>query len=100
MPKFVHIRNRDRAGKILPHGGFTVAYERVATDDGDFVRYAVAKCAKRDHYNRKRGATISSGRLSTGRHPFMLPIDKGDRPLDVVVNAVYAQSGGFRLLPR
>jgi hypothetical protein len=100
MAKFVHIRNRDKEGKLLPHGGFTVAYETINTESGKYARYAVAKCSKLDAYNRKRGAMIAKGRLERARHDWMTSIPPNERPVDVVVGAVYSQSGGLRLLPR
>lgn len=98
--RFVHIRQRDKEGKLLPNGGFTVAYEVVPTEEGSFVKYAVAKCSKRDTYNRKRGRLIAGGRLFASRHPFLTSLGTDERPIDAVVKAVHYESDGLRLLPR
>lgn len=98
--KFVHIRRRDKEGKLLPNGGFTVAYE-VVDNEQMKIKFAVAKCSKLDTYNRKRGAAIAAGRLTSERHvPAMLYTSKNERPVDAVVNAVYMVTEGLRLLPR
>lgn len=98
--RFVHIRSRDKEGKLLPNGGFTVAYEVVGSETGSFIKYAVAKCSKRDTYNRKRGRLIAGGRLHADRHPFLTSVGSDERPIDAVVKAVHYESGGLRLLPR
>lgn len=95
--KFVHIRRRDKEGKLLPNGGFTVAYEVV---DAEHVKFAVAKCSKLDTYNRKRGAKIAAGRMQSERHvPFLVARSEDERPVDAVVHAVYGYTDGLRLLP-
>ena len=97
--KFVHIRRRDKDGKLLPNGGFTVAYEVVDAEQ-TMVKFSVAKCSKLDTYNRKRGAKIAAGRLASDRHaPMLIYKAPDERPVDAVVNAVYTVTGGLRLLP-
>lgn len=97
--KFVHIRRRDKEGKLLPNGGFTVAYEVVDAEHTQ-VKFAIAKCSKLDTYNRKRGAKIAAGRLASERHiPAVIYKGKDERPVDAVVNALYMVTDGLRLLP-
>lgn len=57
--KWLHIRNRDKTGKLMPKGGKTVAYDV----DQDIVFFAVAKCSRKDHYCRRTGRSISQGRF-------------------------------------
>jgi hypothetical protein len=59
--KFVHCRNRDALGSIMPNGGLTIAF----VTDADFkvVGYAAARCAPIDMFNKQIGRMKSSGRL-------------------------------------
>lgn len=63
--KFLHYRHyNEEDGSILPKGGRTVAY--VVMDDGT-LRWASAKCAKEDRYNKKYGRAKAAGRLLSPR---------------------------------
>lgn len=89
--KFIHIRpgryydaeTKSLVGEPDSHGGMTVAYDVVTThadhtasghDEVVGVRYAIAECHHRDHYNAKKGRLLSEGRLHltdapTKEHP-------------------------------
>lgn len=55
--RFVHIRNANQKG-------YTAAYE--FDDDNKCINYALAKCGKKDSFNRKVGRAVSYGRLRNG----------------------------------
>jgi len=61
MTKFVHVRNYTWDGAVHPTGGHTIAYEY--NPDTRVAAYAVAHCSPKDHYNKKIGRAVSSGRL-------------------------------------
>lgn len=59
--KYIHLRRRDPFfGHLEPTGGITVAYD-ISPDNK--VSYAFSQCSNKDHYNRKIGRAVSSGRL-------------------------------------
>jgi hypothetical protein len=57
-----HIREYDKDGKVLGKGGATVAY----VQEGNRIRFAMAICSEKDSFSRKKGRTISVGRLVEG----------------------------------
>ena len=57
--RFMHYRDIDDRGNVLPQGGTTVAYEE---HEGG-TRFAVARCSPYDNYNKAYGRAKSSGRL-------------------------------------
>lgn len=57
--KFLHYREVDEEGKVLPNGGATVAY--VVGENGS--SYAFAYCSPCDNYSKAYGRAKSSGRL-------------------------------------
>ena len=59
LVKFMHYRDLDDRGNVLPQGGTTVAYE--TTSKG--TRYATAKCSPYDNYCKAYGRAKSAGRL-------------------------------------
>lgn len=63
MVKYIHLRVYDEAhGGPLSKGGITFAYDI----QGDQIRYTMSKCNDKDHYNKKIGRAIASGRLAKG----------------------------------
>ena len=68
--KFIHIRwINDLTGEVLPHGGVTIAYEVEATS---FV-YSLARCSRKDNYNKAIGRAVAKGRLGADRHTRIIP---------------------------
>jgi len=66
--KFIHLR----AGimDVSPFGGTTIAYEyNPETCD---LRYAVAKCNPKEHYCKRVGRMVSTGRLNKAPHGSLL----------------------------
>lgn len=70
--KFVHLRRRDPFfGQLDPRGGVTIAYD---IDDTGKVSYTHSICSDRDHYCRRIGRMVSTGRLvkgNTEEHPVL-----------------------------
>lgn len=62
MPKFAHIRYKEKDGTIACRGGITVAYEQI--EDSTF-KYAVAICHEHDNYNKRIGRAKAAGRLNS-----------------------------------
>jgi hypothetical protein len=63
--KFLHLRNVDdrEMGTSSLYGGKTIAYKL----EGDLMKYVVALCGKKEHFNRKLGNKIAGGRLQCER---------------------------------
>lgn len=64
--KYIHQRWSDgdhNPGDLSPFGGLTIAYQQVG--DGKY-HIAYARCNRRDHYCKRIGRNISSGRLLSG----------------------------------
>jgi len=59
---FMHYRKYDRYGQIVCKGGLTLAIQQ----ENDKLVVALAQCGKKDHFNRKIGRNIASGRLTAG----------------------------------
>lgn len=84
--KFIHQRWLDDSSplndmRISPFGGITIAYQQVGNN-----RYHVsyARCNGRDHYCKRIGRNISSGRLMSGDcYEVKIP-EKGDRYTEIV----------------
>lgn len=58
--KFLHVRLLNESGRPLPKGGVTVAYRQ---DDEKIFEVSYAFCNPKDHYCKKIGRDISTGRL-------------------------------------
>ncbi len=63
--KFCHVRNFDAEGNVSPKGGTTIAY--INAGHGIY-RFAVAKCAPEDTYNKKYGRAKAGGKLQSPKH--------------------------------
>lgn len=64
--RFIHLRRRDAFwGHLEPTGGITVAYD--IEPDGK-VRYTFAQCSNKDHYDKRIGRLVSTGRLEANRN--------------------------------
>ena len=63
---FLHFRVLDEKNQIKPKGGLTVAYRLYETEGYDKVtiEYYSSFCSYKDHYNRKIGGQVSSGKLA------------------------------------
>lgn len=88
--KFLHLRKRVN-GNIKPNGGKTVAYEVT----GNIVTYATAKCSKRDHYCKRTGRDIATGRWARAfraalpeSHASVIVLAPGQKPIEAIVNRV------------
>ena len=61
--RFIHLRKysdtQDRWGDVLPKGGLTIGY----TIDDEVVKYSVARCNDKDHFNKRVGRMICEGRM-------------------------------------
>lgn len=70
---FMHYRKFDRRGQIQPKGGLTVAIQQ----DGSQLTIALARCGRKDNFDRRMGRTIAEGRLRSRAekhiHNLMLP---------------------------
>jgi hypothetical protein len=69
---FLHYREYNNyaatLGKLSSTGGATVAYRYVHRDNGlTYVQYTIAKCSKREHFNKRIGRLIAGGRLTCER---------------------------------
>lgn len=92
--RFLHIR-ATADDKILPHGGKTIAY--VFTDNPEGKRelcFAVAKCGKKQAFNRKLGRDVAEGMLTCERpssiekHVRTIVLDADTHPYDVLLTQV------------
>jgi len=93
--KYMHIRNHSKDGKLLPHGGFTVAYNINADRT---IEFAVAKCSKLDVYNKHRGREIAAGRLLKHKSGTIY-LSEAERPVEAVAQAAYMVTNGLRNIP-
>ena len=62
--RFMHYRNIDVFGTVMPNGGLTVAYY----EEGDVIHYAIAQCSIRDNFCRRTGNVKAGGRLNSKRY--------------------------------
>lgn len=60
MITFMHYRNTDAYGNILPHGGLTVA---INDENRSTVQFVMARCHSDDLYIKARGRNIAAARL-------------------------------------
>lgn len=66
-PRYIHFRYPSFDG-LHPTGGVTVAYQlNEPIQGGPFITFAYSLCNIKDHYNKKLGRTIATGRLRTER---------------------------------
>jgi len=94
---YLHIRHYTPEGKMDPRGGFTVAFERNPVDS-TMLHFAMAKCSKKDVYNKKRGRQVAEGRLAKRRHLMTVMIPEGKRPVEALVAAVRGVTDNYRIL--
>lgn len=95
---YLHIRLHDKYdGRIDPRGGYTVAFER-SRDNSNILRFAIAKCSKRDVFNKKMGRTVAAGRLLSNRHTYATPILTDERPVEALVRATRGITNNYRQL--
>lgn len=59
--KYIHCRNVDGDGSVMPHGGLTIAY--TLNPAFKVVGWAAAKCNIKDTYNKHVGRAKSAGRM-------------------------------------
>lgn len=69
--KYVHCRNTNKDGSVMPHGGLTIAY--VMNDAFKVVGFASAKCNVKDNYNKHVGRMKSAGRLLSAKYYVDVP---------------------------
>ncbi|MGI0012503.1 MAG: hypothetical protein ACREBU_03530 [Nitrososphaera sp.] len=73
---FIHIRDHDTAGELLPRGGATIAYKLTRQSDFFHIEWAIAECMPTesseggDHFVKQIGRDISSARLSAGNRTY------------------------------
>lgn len=94
---YLHIRHYTPDGKLDPRGGFTVAFERNSVD-ASLLHFAMAKCSKKDVYNKKRGRQVATGRLEKRKHMMTVTIPEGKRPVEALVAAVRGATDNYRLI--
>ena len=68
--KYMHLRFRDDTFDISPYGGVTVAFTEHTDTVGFHYHYNMSFCNYKDHYCKKLGRMISSGRLSKDNKMF------------------------------
>lgn len=75
--KYIHLRGYyiSEGKDPDPCGGATIAFSK--TEAGD-IEYCIAKCYYKDHFNKKIGRLISSGRLNKNQGK-ILPLKEEDR---------------------
>ena len=72
--KYIHLRAYYAAEGNIPDacGGATIAYKARSLEE---VEYFIAKCYHKDHFNKKLGRLISSGRLIKGMGVILKNVD-------------------------
>lgn len=68
--RFIHIRKKDKEGRLLARGGITYGY--ALTDDGRLL-VSWAKCSKKDNFCKALGRKISAGRLHARSNVVVVP---------------------------
>jgi hypothetical protein len=83
--------------KLQPTGGLTVAY--TINDDFTEIKFSVACCSEKDHYNKKIGNAVSSGRFTKGFYGYYTRVDAAtwfDR-FEKFIQEVYTTADGCDL---
>ena len=89
--KFLHLRvveDSDTATLSLK-GGKTIAYKV----EGNLMKYVVALCGKKEHFNRKLGNKIAGGRLMCDReacqkkHVHTIELTEESRVIETLLKA-------------
>lgn len=89
---FMHYRRRDSYGEAQPQGGVTLAIRPIG---GNVIRVAMAKCGKKDVFNKKLGRAIAEGRLAAAagseRNKFVydLVLTETDAPIKEAVAVAF-----------
>lgn len=89
--RFLHIRQHTGEGEPTMFGGKTVAFTLSDSDEGRVMRFAVAKCGKKQAFNRKLGRTVAEGMLtcervtSVEKHVKSVVLDDDSHPYDVLL---------------
>ena len=65
--RFVHFRNYDSKGLISPFGGLTVGWVADLSSNGT-VLFSLARCSKRDMFNKKKARRICEARMKGGKY--------------------------------
>ena len=65
--RFVHFRNFDAKGFISPFGGLTVGWVSDPKSN-DTVLFSLARCSKRDMFNKKKARRICEARMRGGKY--------------------------------
>ena len=65
--RFVHFRNFDSKGFISPFGGLTVGWVNDPSSN-DTVLFSLARCSKRDVFNKKKARRICEARMRGGKY--------------------------------
>lgn len=89
--RFLHIRPETEDHKPAVFGGKTVAFTLTdMPEEGRLLRFAVAKCGKKQAFNRRLGREVASGMLncprptSIAKHVKELVIEDDVHPYDVL----------------
>lgn len=82
--RFIHVRAYEHALSLDPHpcGGITIAYDI----NGDTISYATARCADKEHYNKKIGRMVAGGRLAAERGIVKLLVEQGRTATNTIVS--------------
>lgn len=64
--KYIHCRNINQDGSVMPHGGLTIAY--VLNKSFKVVGWAAAKCCNKDNFNKHVGRMKAAGRLLSAQY--------------------------------
>lgn len=90
--RFLHLRNNDENHNPLTHGGKTIAFTLTDSEEGRVLRFAVAKCGRKQAFNRKLGREVAAGMLtcerqtSIDKHVKQVVIDDDSHPYDVLLD--------------
>lgn len=81
--RFIHLRRRDPFfGHLEPKGGITVAYD---IDPAGTVHYTFSQCSNKDHYNKRIGRLVSTGRLQANRNISTFPKVEGVNIVEQII---------------
>lgn len=93
MIKYIHLRLWDNSlsESPCPKGGATVAYEFMP-DNGptSVIRYTIALCNDKDHYNKSIGRLIAGGRLAKHKDVMEIPHIEGKKVVEQVIEHLAA----------
>lgn len=62
---FIHLRERDEGGNIMPRGGTTIAYKIHKEVIPSFISIGITSCSEQDVYSKAEGRKISDRRRNT-----------------------------------